>query len=109
MHAACHAQPAESTGDSSRILPFSGALLQISKVSPPRSPEPGAWRVFRPRPPPFPSVASEIIQSKTMDIAGNTSATRAPGSGSALTGFLVSGFLLALLGAILPAWGNHRE
>ena len=44
-----------------------------------------------------------------MDIASNTSATRAPGSGSALAGFLVSGFLLALLGAILPAWGNHRE
>src|ERR1017187_5766529 len=52
---------------------------------------------------------SEIIQSKIMDIASNTSATRAPGSGSALAGFLVSGFLLALLGAILPAWGNHRE
>src|ERR1035437_7107129 len=44
-----------------------------------------------------------------MDIAGNTSATRAPGSGSALAGFLVSGFLLALLGAILPAWGYHRD
>jgi FHS family glucose/mannose:H+ symporter-like MFS transporter len=44
-----------------------------------------------------------------MDIAGNTSATRAPGGGIALAGFLVSGFLLALLGAILPDWGNHRE
>src|SRR5450631_4043685 len=44
-----------------------------------------------------------------MDIAGNTSATRAPGSGSALAGFFVSGFLLALLGAILPAWGYHRD
>src|SRR5450631_519987 len=44
-----------------------------------------------------------------MDIASNTTATRAPGSGSALAGFLVSGFLLALLGAILPAWGYHRD
>lgn len=26
-----------------------------------------------------------------------------------LTGFLLSGFLLALLGAILPAWGYHRD
>jgi fucose permease len=44
-----------------------------------------------------------------MDIASTTTATRAPGSGSALAGFLVSGFLLALLGAILPAWGYHRD
>src|ERR1035438_9332672 len=59
--------------------------------------------------PPFPGLTSEIIQSKIMDIASNTGATRAPGSGSALAGFLVSGFLLALLGAILPAWGYHRD
>jgi fucose permease len=44
-----------------------------------------------------------------MNIAGNTSATRAPGSGSALAGFFLSGFLLALLGAILPAWWYLRE
>ncbi len=29
--------------------------------------------------------------------------------GQALAGFLLSGFLLALLGAILPAWGCHRD
>lgn len=29
--------------------------------------------------------------------------------GNALPGFLLSGFLLALLGAILPAWGYHRD
>jgi FHS family glucose/mannose:H+ symporter-like MFS transporter len=29
--------------------------------------------------------------------------------GKALSGFLLSGFLLALLGAILPAWGYHRD
>jgi fucose permease len=29
--------------------------------------------------------------------------------GKALAGFLLSGFLLALLGAILPAWGSHRD
>jgi len=32
-----------------------------------------------------------------------------PRSGRALAGFLLSGFLLALLGAILPAWGYHRD
>jgi len=44
-----------------------------------------------------------------MDIAEYVEDTRAPGGGSALAGFLVSGFLLALLGAILPAWGYHRD
>ena len=44
-----------------------------------------------------------------MDIASNTTDSRVPGGGSALSGFLVSGFLLALLGAILPAWGYHRD
>src|SRR5208283_1457493 len=29
--------------------------------------------------------------------------------GRALAGFFLSGFLLALLGAILPAWGYHRD
>jgi FHS family glucose/mannose:H+ symporter-like MFS transporter len=29
--------------------------------------------------------------------------------GKALAGFLLSGFLLALLGAVLPAWGYHRD
>jgi fucose permease len=29
--------------------------------------------------------------------------------GIALAGFLLSGFLMALLGAILPAWGYHRD
>jgi hypothetical protein len=32
-----------------------------------------------------------------------------PGGGKALAGFLLSGFLLALLGAVLPAWGYHRD
>ena len=37
--------------------------------------------------------------------------TEVPSSagGKALAGFLLSGFLLALLGAILPAWGYHRD
>ena len=35
---------------------------------------------------------------------------RAPsGPRGALAGFFLSGFLLALLGAILPAWGYHRD
>jgi fucose permease len=36
-------------------------------------------------------------------------APRASGGGKALAGFLLSGFLMALLGAILPAWGYHRD
>ena len=34
---------------------------------------------------------------------------RPSGGGKALAGFLLSGFLIALLGAILPAWGYHRD
>src|SRR5690348_3162052 len=30
-------------------------------------------------------------------------------SRKALAGFLLSGFLMAFLGAILPAWGYHRD
>ena len=33
----------------------------------------------------------------------------APSAGRALAGFLLSGFLFALLGAVLPAWGYHRD
>jgi len=33
----------------------------------------------------------------------------APSPGKALVGFLLSGFLFALLGAVLPAWGYHRD
>jgi FHS family glucose/mannose:H+ symporter-like MFS transporter len=36
-------------------------------------------------------------------------ASRQAEGGKALAGFLLSGFLLALLGAILPAWGYHRD
>ena len=37
-------------------------------------------------------------------------ATASPsGARKVLSGFLLSGFLLALLGAILPAWGYHRD
>jgi FHS family glucose/mannose:H+ symporter-like MFS transporter len=34
---------------------------------------------------------------------------RPSGGGRVLAGFLLSGFLMALLGAILPAWGYHRD
>ena len=44
-----------------------------------------------------------------MSFAGKNEGTRASGGGTALAGFLLSGFLLALLGAILPAWGYHRD
>lgn len=43
-----------------------------------------------------------------MSFAPSQSA-RPSGGGQALPGFLLSGFLLALLGAILPAWGYHRD
>jgi len=33
----------------------------------------------------------------------------APSAGKALAGFLLSGFLFALLGSVLPAWGYHRD
>lgn len=33
----------------------------------------------------------------------------APSAGKVLAGFLLSGFLFALLGAVLPAWGYHRD
>jgi FHS family glucose/mannose:H+ symporter-like MFS transporter len=32
-----------------------------------------------------------------------------PSPGTALAGFLLSGFLFALLGAVLPAWGYYRD
>ena len=44
-----------------------------------------------------------------MSTAPTTVGISTPGGGSALAGFLLSGFLLALLGAILPAWGYHRD
>ena len=40
-----------------------------------------------------------------MSIAASNAGVR----GTALSGFLLSGFLLALLGAILPAWNYHRD
>ena len=94
MHAACHVQPVETTTDRSRILPFSGAPSTDSE----------SHRAEIP-----PGRRSEIIQSKTVNIAANTADTRASRGGSALSGFLVSGFLLALLGAILPRWDYHRN
>jgi hypothetical protein len=39
----------------------------------------------------------------------NEVARSTAGGSKALAGFLLSGFLLALLGAILPAWGYHRD
>jgi fucose permease len=44
-------------------------------------------------------------------VAAAAQAREQPGGGGAkaLAGFLLSGFLLALLGAILPAWGYHRD
>jgi hypothetical protein len=43
-----------------------------------------------------------------MSVTGAPVATERAG-GTAIAGFLLSGFLLALLGAILPAWGSHRD
>jgi FHS family glucose/mannose:H+ symporter-like MFS transporter len=41
--------------------------------------------------------------------APSTAEDRPTGGGQALAGFFLSGFQLALLGAILPAWGYHRD
>jgi len=48
------------------------------------------------------------VQSVLVSLA-STHTTRPSGGGQALAGFFLSGFLLALLGAILPAWGYHRD
>ena len=42
-------------------------------------------------------------------VSAETALATAPSATKALTGFLLSGFLFALLGAILPAWGYHRD
>lgn len=44
-----------------------------------------------------------------MSFAANPETARVSGGGTALAGFLVSGFLLALLGAVLPAWNYHSD
>ncbi|HXK04163.1 MAG TPA: MFS transporter [Verrucomicrobiae bacterium] len=44
-----------------------------------------------------------------MTSAGTNPPTIVRGRGRALSGFLLSGFVMALLGAILPAWGYHRD
>src|SRR5690348_1610421 len=44
-----------------------------------------------------------------MTFAGTNPAPGVSGRGRALAGFMLSGFVLALLGAILPAWGYHRD
>lgn len=41
--------------------------------------------------------------------AGEAVISPAPSSGKALAGFLLTGFLFALLGAVLPAWGYHLD
>jgi fucose permease len=51
----------------------------------------------------------ERLQSRKVIVAGDTPARSASTGGKILAGFLLSGFLLALLGAILPAWGYHRD
>ena len=56
-----------------------------------------------------PRHAARIYTIETVDIASKTEATRVSGTAGALSGFLVSGFLLALLGAMLPAWGYQRD
>jgi FHS family glucose/mannose:H+ symporter-like MFS transporter len=45
----------------------------------------------------------------TVPASAIAASERRSGSGTDLAGFLLSGFLLALLGALLPAWGYHRD
>jgi len=44
-----------------------------------------------------------------MGTAPSSPGIRPPGHWKALSGFFLSGFLMALLGAILPVWGYHRD
>ncbi len=44
-----------------------------------------------------------------MTTGATTGVPTQSGGGRALAGFLLSGFMMALLGAILPAWGYHRD
>ncbi len=48
------------------------------------------------------------LQSTSVGTAASNAADPSAGN-RALAGFLLSGFLMALLGAILPAWGYHRD
>jgi fucose permease len=50
-----------------------------------------------------------VTPAHAITSAGADSRQPSPAGGRALAGFLLSGFLLALLGAILPAWGYHRD
>src|SRR5690349_12992517 len=52
---------------------------------------------------------SRGLKSKPVAFAPMTAPLPTSGGGKALAGFLLSGFLLALLGAILPVWGYHRD
>ncbi|HEV3331168.1 MAG TPA: MFS transporter [Bryobacteraceae bacterium] len=42
-------------------------------------------------------------------VSSSIAGPRPSGGGTALSGFLLSGFLMALLGAVLPAWGYYRD
>jgi fucose permease len=51
----------------------------------------------------------KTVQSYLMGSQPVAARERQTSGGKALAGFLLSGFLMALLGAILPAWGYHRD
>src|ERR1017187_4120096 len=51
----------------------------------------------------------KTVQSYLMGSQPVAARERQASGGKALAGFLLSGFLMALLGAILPAWGYHRD
>ena len=53
--------------------------------------------------------AWKTVQSYLMGSQPVAAKERQASGGKALAGFLLSGFLMALLGAILPAWGYHRD
>jgi len=44
-----------------------------------------------------------------VSVSPSIAGPRLSGGGKALAGFLLSGFLMALLGAVLPAWGYYRD
>src|SRR5580693_7595052 len=58
---------------------------------------------------PIPRITPRYNRLVAQMAVGEAPIAPAPSAGKASAGFLLSGFLYALLGAVLPAWGYHRD
>jgi MFS family permease len=97
MHSAGHCQSVETIRTDEGALPISVEPSLIFRKSIRAIPD-GRKR----------KVQSTPVNSVPNAPDNSGSLSNASG-GKALAGFLLSGFELALLGAILPAWGYHRD